>query len=71
MQCVEDLNADVSRRLEDLAHVRDAPVGFGNPLEAVPHFAAFGNEVVVRIDHNEAGAASAVFHVVDSAPERR
>ncbi len=47
------------------------PLAFGDPLEAVPYFAALGNEVVVRIDHNEAGAASAVFHVVNFAPGRR
>ena len=39
--------AGVSRRLEDLAHVRHAPVGFGHTLHAVPDFAALGNEVVV------------------------
>jgi hypothetical protein len=37
----------------------------------VPYFAALGNEVVVRIDHNEAGDASAVVHLVNSALERR
>jgi hypothetical protein len=71
VQCVQDLNAGVSRRLEDLDHVRHAPVGCGNPLEAVPYFAALGDEVVVRIDHHEAGDASAVRHLANSAPQRR
>src|SRR5271166_2514522 len=55
MQRVE--NPDIGRAggVEDLAHVRDTLVGFGDGLQAVPNFAALGNEIVVRIDHEEAG----------------
>src|SRR4051794_22336319 len=71
MQGVEDLNVGVARRPQDLTHVLDAAVGFGNSFQAVPYLAALGDEVVVRIDHDQAGPACAVFHLVNSAPTRR
>src|SRR5207245_9466456 len=30
-------------------------VGFGDPLQPVPHLAAFGNEVVVWVDNDQRG----------------
>jgi hypothetical protein len=30
--------------------MRNTLVGFSNTLQAIPYFASFGNEIVVRID---------------------
>jgi hypothetical protein len=40
----------LSRGTEDLLHMRKTPVRFSNTLQAIPYFASFGNEIVVRID---------------------
>jgi hypothetical protein len=63
MQRIEDANAGTSRCIEDLLHVRNALVGFGDVLQAIPHLAAFGDEVVVRVDHQQAGDALVVGNV--------
>src|SRR5262245_35419846 len=42
-------------RIEDLQHVRNAIVRFGDRANAVPELAALGNEVVVGIDYQEPG----------------
>src|ERR1700728_4127473 len=71
MQRVEHLNVGIARGLEDLTHVPDTPIGLGNSLEAVPDLAALGNEVVVRVNHHQAGDASAIFHLDNFAPGHR
>ena len=35
--------------------MRNTLVDFGNSLQAIPYFAALGNEVVVWIDHEKCG----------------
>ena len=64
MQRVEDAEVCLSCGIQDLTHVRDALVGLGNTLQAIPCLAALGNEIVVWIDHNETGEALFVCHVV-------
>src|SRR5262245_63878149 len=55
MQCIEHAQARVPRRVQDLQHMRDAVVGFGNLLNAIPKLPALGDEVVVRVDHEKRG----------------
>src|SRR3984957_14965860 len=38
---------------QNLPHMRNTLVSFGNVLYSIPYFAAFGNEVVIRIDYHE------------------
>jgi hypothetical protein len=64
MQRVKDADAGATRSTEDLAHVRNALVGFRNSFEALPNLAAFGNEIVVRINHHQARAVLVIDHVV-------
>jgi hypothetical protein len=42
--------------------MRNTFVRFGNTLQAIPYFAAFGNEVVVRIDHEKCSELFVVCH---------
>src|SRR5262245_55160378 len=55
MQRVEHAQSRVARRIQDLQHMRDAVVGLGDPLHPIPEFPAFGDEVVVRVDHQQRG----------------
>jgi hypothetical protein len=64
MQRVEDPEVGPPSGVEDLSHVRNAPVGFGNAPKAIPEFSAFGDEVVVGIDHHQAGEALVICHRV-------
>jgi hypothetical protein len=41
----------LARGVEDLQHVRNAVVRFGNSFDAGPDLSALGNEVVVGIDY--------------------
>src|SRR4249920_489294 len=50
MQCIEHAQSRLPRRIQDLQHMRDAVVGFGDRLQAVPKLPALGDEVVVRVD---------------------
>jgi hypothetical protein len=51
MHSIEDVKLKPARRVENLEHVVDTVVGFSDSLDARPDLAAFGNEVVVGIDH--------------------
>ena len=53
VQRVEHPDVGSPRRVEHLLHVRDAAVGFGDTLQPIPHLAALGDEVVVRVDHQQ------------------
>src|SRR5262245_23618058 len=53
MQCVEDPKLRVPRGIQDLQHMGNAVVRFGDGANAPPYLAALGNEVVVRIDHQK------------------
>src|SRR5262249_6286027 len=55
MHCIEDAQSRAPRRVQDLQHMRDAVVGFGNLLYAIPELSALGDEVVVRVDHEKCG----------------
>ena len=55
MHRIEDAELYPSRGVENLQHVGNAVVGFGDGLDARPDLAAFGNEVVVGIDHQQRG----------------
>ena len=35
--------------------MRNALIAFGNALHAIPYFAALGDEIVIRIDHDKSG----------------
>src|SRR5215813_3819160 len=51
MHGIEDAKLHCARRIQDLQHVGNAVVCFGDSFDARPDLATFGNEVVVRIDY--------------------
>ena len=55
VQRVEHPDVGLPRSVEHLLHVGDAAVGLGDTLQPVPHLAALGDEVVVRVDHQQPG----------------
>ena len=60
---IEDLKLCLPCGVQHLQHVRNAIVGFRYGPDAGPHLAALGDEVVVRIDHQECGEMPIVCHV--------
>src|SRR5215468_449949 len=60
MHGVEDPQLRLARRIQDLKHVGDTLVGFGDRLDAGPDLATFGDEVVIRIDHEQSSDGLAV-----------
>src|SRR3954470_7755991 len=62
VQRVEHPNVGRTRLVAPLLHVRDAAVGFGDSLQPVPHLAALGDEVVVRVDHHKSRDARRESH---------
>jgi len=48
--------------------VRDAVIGFGNSFDARPDLAAFGNEIVIRIDYQQRSNALVVCWNVHDLP---
>ncbi len=55
MQRIKDADASPSHGLQDLDHMRYRLVGFSHTLQPIPHFAALGNKIVVRIEHQKPG----------------
>src|SRR5499426_76287 len=53
MHCIEDPKFRNSRRVQDLQHMGNAAIRFGNSANAAPYLASLGNEVVIRIDHQK------------------
>src|SRR5262245_24285066 len=53
MQRIENPDVRRSRSLEDLHHMRNTLVGFSYTFQTIPYFAALGNEIVIRIDHQK------------------
>ena len=68
MHGIEDAELCSTRGVENLQHVGDAVVGFGNGLDARPDLAAFGNEVVVGIDHQQRGDVLVVGRGIHGGP---
>src|SRR5258708_39583933 len=74
MQRIEDANARLSRSIQDLQHVRDASIRFSDVLQTIPYFAALGNEIVERIDHQKCSdlfLVCCVLHVSLLLPPQR
>ena len=63
MRREEHANASGASRVENLDHVRDAPIRFHNLAHAGPERAAIRDEVVIRIDDQEASAVQCERHV--------
>jgi hypothetical protein len=68
MHGIEDPKLRLARRVQNFQHMRDAVVGFGNSFDARPDLAAFGNEVIVGIDHQKCGDAFVVCRDVHGVP---
>src|SRR5215467_850409 len=68
MHCKENPQLRLPRGIKDLLHVRNAVVRFGNSFDAGPDLAAFGNEVVVRVDHQQRGDALVVWRGIHGVP---
>lgn len=69
MQRIEYAQLRLSRRLEDLHHMRNTPVRFGNTLQTIPYFATLGNKIIVRIDDEKRGdlfVVSKTVHLLSS-----
>jgi hypothetical protein len=62
VQRIEDTDIRTPGGGEDLFHVTDAIVGFDDTLQSIPNLAARGNEIVVRIDHDQPGDVLAEGH---------
>jgi len=63
MQRVENAKRRLSRSIEDLHHMRNTLIRFSNTLQAIPYFAACGNEIVVRIDDEKRSAVFVKFQI--------
>src|SRR5262249_6461640 len=50
------------RGIQHIQHMRNTAIRFCNSLQAMPYFAALGNEVVIRIDHQERGDIFVICH---------
>src|SRR5215471_17593048 len=57
MHRVEDPELRLPCRIEDLYHMWNTVIRFCDSLDARPNLPAFGNEVVMRIDHQKCGDA--------------
>src|SRR5262245_56678676 len=53
MHCIEDAKLRLPRGIEDLQHIRNAAIRLRDSPNAIPELAAFGNEVVIRINHQK------------------
>ena len=53
MQRIEDTKLRLPRRTQDLHYMRNTRIGFCHRLQAIPEFASFGNEIVIRIDDEQ------------------
>jgi hypothetical protein len=53
MERIKNAQACDARRVQNLQHVRNTVVRFGDALDASPELATLGNEVVVGIDHQK------------------
>src|SRR5215831_4345143 len=62
MQRIENAQPGLPRSIQDLQHVRNTIIRLCDSLQAVPELASFGNEVVVRIDHQECGDLLVICH---------
>src|SRR5262249_43100447 len=62
MQRIENALPCLPRSIQDLQHVRNTIIRFCDSLQAVPYLASFGNEVVVRIDHQECSDLLVICH---------
>src|SRR5215469_8607319 len=50
MHRIENPQSSFSRSAQQLQHMRDAVIGLCDAFDAIPYFAALGNEIVVRVD---------------------
>src|SRR5262245_22167085 len=57
MHRIEDAKLGCARSIHDVHRVGNAAVCFSDRLDAGPDLAAFGNEVIVGIDHQQGGVA--------------
>jgi hypothetical protein len=55
MHGIEDPKLRFARRMQNLLHVWDAIICFGHGFDPRPDLAAFGDEVVIGVDHQERG----------------
>src|SRR5262249_18000899 len=62
MQRIEDAQSRFPRGIQHIQHMRNAAIRFCNSLQAMPYFAALGNEVVIRIDHKKRGDVFVICH---------
>src|SRR5215471_18665791 len=53
MHRVKHTKPGLPRRIQDVQHVRNTVVRFGNALHAGPYLTPLGKEVVIRIDYQE------------------
>ena len=53
MHCIEDPKLSLPRGIQDLEHMRNAVIRFCNSPNVVSYLASLGNEVVIRIDHQQ------------------
>src|SRR5262249_28735954 len=71
MQGIDHTKSRLPGRTHNLQHMRNAVVRFGYGLDATPELPAFGNEIVIGIDHNESGNLLVINHLVSEPGFRR
>src|SRR5437762_14331329 len=62
MQRIENAKLGLPRGIEDLQHIRNTVVRFGNALQAIPYFASLRNEVVIWIDRQKCSEFLVICH---------
>jgi hypothetical protein len=68
MHGIKDRKLRLARGVQNFQHVGNAVVGFGNGFDVRPDLAAFGDEVVIRIDHQQRGDALVVGRGIHGGP---
>src|SRR3954451_25003185 len=66
MESVEDAQLRFTGSNQNLMHVRDAPVRFGDILQSIPYLTSFRDKVVIGVDHKERGKFFLIGHVCHS-----
>src|SRR5262249_11137700 len=62
MQRIENVQPRLPRSTQDLQHVRNTIIRLCDSLQAIPYLASLGDEVVVRVDHQECSDFLVICH---------
>jgi len=63
MQRIKNAKLRLARGSQDLQHMRSTIIRFCDNLQAIPYFAALGNEIVIGIDDEKRGELFFIFQI--------